>query len=243
MSLQDKLDALKAEFETRMAPPDVVAVMHRVTDELVASGQAERALKAGDRAPTFTLPDPEGKPVASQDLLAKGPLVVTFYRGAWCPYCNLDLQALEEARPGIEARAASLVAISQQTAANSRKSQRSNKLNFPILGDKGGELAAKFGIRWRLPEDLQAIQKQLGADLVAFNGEDSWTLPMPARYVIGQDGIIAYAEINPDYTRGPEPSDVFPVLDRLKRFERCLTAGRLSRRQWFRQPCASPWQR
>jgi peroxiredoxin len=217
MPLQDKLDALKAKFETEMAPPEMLAVMHRVTDELIASGQAERALKAGDRAPAFTLPDPDGKLVSSQDLLAKGPLVVTFYRGAWCPYCNLDLQALEEARPEIEGRGASLVAVSQQTAANSRKSQHSNKLGFPIVGDKGGELAAKFGIRWRLPEDLQAIHKQLGADLVAFNGEDSWTLPMPARYVIGQDGVIAYAEINPDYTRRPDPSDVFPILDQLKR--------------------------
>jgi AhpC/TSA family len=107
MSLQGKLDALKTEFETKMAPPAAVAVMHRVTDELIASGQAERAVKAGDHAPEFTLPDPEGKLVASQELLAKGPLVVTFYRGAWCPYCNLDLQALEEARPEIEARGAS----------------------------------------------------------------------------------------------------------------------------------------
>ena len=217
MSLQDKLDALKAEFETKMAPPAVVEVMHRVTDELIASGQAERALRAGDRAPSFTLPDPDGKPVSSADLLAKGPLVVTFYRGAWCPYCNLDLQALEEARPDIEARGATLVAISQQTAPNSRKSQHTNKLGFPILGDKGGELAAKFGIRWKMPEDLQQIHKQLGADLTAFNGEGSWTLPMPARYVIGQDGVLAYAEINPDYTRRPEPSDIYPVLDRLRR--------------------------
>ena len=217
MSLQDKLDALKAEFETKMAPPAVVEVMHRVTDELIASGQAERALKAGDRAPSFALPDPDGKPVSSADMLAKGPLVVTFYRGAWCPYCNLDLQALEEARPDIEARGATLVAISQQTAPNSRKSQQTNKLGFTILSDKGGELAAKFGIRWKMPEDLQQIHKQLGADLPAFNGEGSWTLPMPARYVIGQDGVVAYAEINPDYTRRPEPSGIYPVLDRLRR--------------------------
>lgn len=216
MALQDKLDALKTKFETEMAPPEVVAVLHRVTDELIASGQAGSALKAGDRAPTFTLPDPDGKLVSSENLLAKGPLVLTFYRGTWCPYCNLDLQALEEARLEIEARGAFLVAVSQQTAANSRKAQRNNKLGFPIVGDKGGELAAKFGIRWHLLEEVQAVHKQLGADLVAFNGEDSWTLPMPARYVIGQDGVIAYAEINPDYTRRPEPSDVFPVLDQLK---------------------------
>ena len=217
MTLQDKLDALKTKFETEMAPPEVVAVLHRITDELIASGQAGRSLHAGDRAPAFTLPDPDGKLVSSQDLLAKGPLVLTFYRGVWCPYCNLDLQALEEARPEIEARGGFLVAVSQQTAANSRKAQRTNKLGFPIVSDKDGELAEKFGIRWHLPEDVQAVHKQLGADLVAFNGEDSWTLPMPARYVIGPDGVIAYAEINPDYTRRPEPSDVFAVLDHLNR--------------------------
>jgi peroxiredoxin len=217
MSLQEKLAALKAEFETKMAPAEVVAVMHRVTDELIASGQAERALRAGDRAPSFTLPDPDGKPVSSADLLAKSPLVLTFYRGVWCPFCNLDLQALEEARSEIEARGATLVAISPQTAPNSRKSQRTSKLGFVILGDQGGELAATFGIRWKMPEDLQRIHKQLGADLTVFNGDDSWTLPMPARYVIGRDGVIAYAEINPDYTRRPEPSDIYPVLDRLRR--------------------------
>ena len=142
MSLQDKLDALKTKFETEMAPPEVVAVLHRVTDELIASGQADRALQAGDRAPAFTLPDPDGKLVSSQDLLARGPIVLTFYRGVWCPFCNLDLQALEEVRSEIEALGAFLVAVSQQTAANSRKSQRTNKLGFPIVGDKDGELAA-----------------------------------------------------------------------------------------------------
>jgi peroxiredoxin len=216
LPLQGKLDALKVEFETKMAPPEVVAVMHRVTNELIASGQAKRALKAGDPAPGFVLPNPEGKMVSSSDLLAKGPLVVTFYRGIWCPYCNFDLVALEAARAEMEQRGGTLVAISQQTAANSRKSQRANSLGFPILIDSGGTLSEKFGIRWVVPDSLKQVHKQLGADLEAFNGESSWTLPMPARYVIDQNGIIAYAEINPDYTRRPEPSDVFPVLDALK---------------------------
>jgi peroxiredoxin len=219
LPLQGKLDALKKEFETKLAPQEVVAVMHRVTNELINSGQAERALKAGDRSPTFYLQDSDGKTVASTELLARGPLVVTFYRGVWCPYCNFDLIALEAARSEVERRGASLVAVSEQTASNSRKSQRSNKLGFPILVDCGGELAESFGIRWVVPDDLKAIHKQLGADLEVFNGEASWTLPMPARYVIGQDGIIAYAEINPDYTRRPEPSDIFPVLDALKRLK------------------------
>ncbi|MDY7560910.1 peroxiredoxin-like family protein [Pseudomonas sp. 10B1] len=151
-----------------------------------------------------------------QDLLVKGPLVLTFYRGVWCPYCNLDLQAMEETRAQIEAFGATLVAVSQQTAANSRKSQRDNKLGFPILGDKGGDLAAAFGIRWDVPDYLKPIHKAVGADITVFNGEDSWTLPMPARYVIGQDGVIAYAEVNADYTMRPEPSEVFPTLELLR---------------------------
>lgn len=217
LAVAGKLDALKAEFETKLAPKSVVDVLHRATDELIASGAQYRALKAGDAAPEFTLPDADGAPVSSKALLAKGPLVITFYRGVWCPFCNFDLQALEAARAEIEARGASLVAISQQTQPNSRKSQRQNGLGFPILSDEGGEVGARFGVRWTAPEYLREVHRALGADLTQFNGEDSWTLPMPARYVIGQEGLIAYAEVNADYTRRPEPSAIFPILERLRR--------------------------
>lgn len=217
MSLQATLDAYKADFETNKAPPEVVAVMHRATADLVATGQAERALKAGDRAPAFSLSDPDGVTVSSADLLAQGPLVLTFYRGVWCPYCNFDLATLEAARGEIEARGASLVAVSPQTPANSRKAQRTGNLGFPILSDAGGAVSAAFGLRWSLPEDLKRVYAGFGLDLAVFNDDTAWTLPMPARYVIGRDGIIAYAEVNPDYTRRPEPSDLFPTLDRLRR--------------------------
>jgi peroxiredoxin len=215
LPLQGKLDALKFEFDNKLAPPAAVEALHRSTDELIASGAQDRALKTGDLAPEFILPDVDGNPASSKALLAKGPLVVTFYRGVWCPYCNFDLSALEEARLEIQSRGASLVAISEQTAPNSRKSQRQNGLGFPILVDHAGEIAAQFGVRWTLPNYLREVHKMLGADLTQFNGEDSWTLPMPARYVIAQDGTIAYAEVNADYTRRPEPSAVFPVLEQL----------------------------
>jgi len=217
MSLQEKLDAFKADFETNKAPPQAVQAFHRSNDELIATGQAQRALKAGARAPSFNLPDSDGKVVSSADLLTKGPLVITFYRGVWCPYCNMDLQAIEEAAAEIRKRGASLVAISQQTPANSRKSQRDNNLTYPILSDKGGEIANAFGIRWKLPDYLKEVFSMFKTDLAVFNGEPSWTLPMPARYVIGTDGVIAYAEVNPDYTRRPDPSELFPTLDRLGR--------------------------
>jgi len=214
MSLKEKLDAMRADKEEgRIFPPNVVAQMHKSTAELVASGQAERALKAGDLAPGFVLPDANGAPVSSRELLASGPLVLTFYRGIWCPYCNLDLQALEDVAPRIRALGATLAAVSQQTAPNSRKSQADNNLSFPIFTDRGGETGAAFGIRFRLQDDLVELYKRLKVDLAIINGEPSWTLPMPARYVIGQDGVIVYAEVNPDYTRRPEPDELLPVLE------------------------------
>jgi peroxiredoxin len=163
--------------------------MHKSTSELVASGQVERALKAGDPAPGFVLPDANGALVSSQDLLAKGPLVLTFYRGVWCPYCNLDLQAIEEAAPRIRALGATLAAVSQQTAPNSRKSQTDNKLSFPILNDRGGETAAAFRIQFRLQDDLIELYKHLKVDRSTISGEPSWTLLMPARYVIRRAAI------------------------------------------------------
>lgn len=217
MSLQDRLDALKADFETNKAPPAAVAIFHKATADLIASGQATRALKVGDRAPAFKLPDSDGAMVDSALLLKKGPLVLTFYRGFWCPYCNLDLQAIETAAADIRARGASLVAISLQTLANARKSREQNALSFPILNDHGGQIASAFGIRFRLPDDLIEVYKGFGVDLAAINGEPSWTLPMPARYVIAQDGSIAYAEVNPDYTRRPDPSELLPTLERLQK--------------------------
>jgi peroxiredoxin len=216
MTLQAKLDAFKAEFEAGKppynVPPSVIETMRRATAELIASDAAARALKADDQAPEFTLDDPDGRPVASADLLARGPLVVSFYRGVWCPYCDMELQALQAALPEFERLGANLIAISPQNAVNSRKSVRQNALGFPILSDPHNSVAAAFGLRFELPDDLVALYKSLRNDLPAFNGDDSWTLPMPARYVIGQDGAILYAEVNPDYTRRPEPQEMLPAL-------------------------------
>lgn len=214
MTLQDQLDAFKAQFKT-MAPPEAFEAFGRSTQELIDSGQAERALKAGDHVPDFVLTDADRNTVALKDLMAKGPVVLTFYRGVWCPYCNIELKALEAAHEDIRARGATLVAISMQGAADSRKSQKDNELSFPILTDKNGELAAKFGIRWTLQDYVIPVHDGFGVHLPRIHGDGQWNLPIPARYVVDNDGSIAYAEVNPDYTRRPEPADLFPVLDKL----------------------------
>jgi peroxiredoxin len=216
MTLQSRLDAFKADFEAGKppynVPPSVIEIMHRATNELIASGAAARALKAGDKAPAFTLNDPDGHPVNSADLLQRGPLVLSFYRGVWCPYCNMELQALEAAKPEFDKLGASLLAISPQTAPNSRKSVRQNNLTFPILSDGKGTVAAAFGLRFQLQDYLVGLYKSLKNDLPSFNDDPGWTLPMPGRYVIGTDGMILYAEVNPDYTRRPDPEELLPAL-------------------------------
>ncbi len=214
MTLQDKLDGFKAQFKTQ-APAEAFEAFARSTQELIDSGQSERALKAGDQVPDFVLTDSDRNEVALKDLLAKGPVVLTFYRGVWCPYCNIELKALEEVANDIRARGATLVAISMQGAADSRKSQKDNGLSFPILTDKNGELAEKFGIRWSLQDYVIPIHAGFGVELPRIHGDGQWNLPMPARYVVDTDGAVAYAEVNPDYTRRPEPADLFPVLDKL----------------------------
>jgi peroxiredoxin len=215
MSIEQRLSALRALHETS-SPHEMKSAMSAEMSALISSGQAEGALKVGAKAPQFVLPDADGNVVSAADLLKKGPLVVSFYRGVWCPYCNVDLQALEEVADRIRGYGASLVAISPQTPVNSRKSQRENKLSFPILSDKNCELASQFGIRWTPSQALQGVYLNFGTDIGAFNGQGSWAIPMPARYVIARDGTIAYAEIHPNYTHRPEPNDVCPVLERLK---------------------------
>jgi peroxiredoxin len=218
MSLQAKLDAFKADFEAGKppynVPPSVIETMHRATAELIASDAASRAKKAGEVAPSFSLRDGDGNVVSLEELLKKGPVIVSFYRGVWCPYCNMELQALEAAKPLFDKYGASLVAISPQTAPNSRKSVRQNKLSFPILSDVKGKVGAAFGLRFELPDYLVELYKSLKNDLPAFNDDPNWTLPMPARYVIGQDGAILYSEVNPDYTHRPEPEEMIAVLQR-----------------------------
>ena len=217
MSLATDLDALtQGLIENKTIPQDALDVIFGQIQDLVKSGQADRALMAGRMAPNFRLRDTSGKIFDSAQALAKGPLVVTFFRGVWCAYCNLELRALEAARAQIEARGATIVALSMQDAEHSGESKSANQLGFPVLLDPGGDIADRFGLRSKIPDDLAKVYLAGGTDLEKINGEDSWTVPIPALYVIGEDGIVAYVEINPDFTKRAEPTDVFPVLDKLR---------------------------
>jgi peroxiredoxin len=147
--------------------------------------------------------------------LRRGPIVLVFYRGTWCPYCNIDLRAIEGASHGIHSHGASLVGVSQQTPDNSLETQRRNGLSFASLVDSGGKVAYAFGLRWKVSDELRAVEEGCGMDLWAFNGDPSWTLTMPARYVVAPGGIIEYADISVDYTRRGDPSELIAVLAHL----------------------------
>jgi peroxiredoxin len=219
MSLQEKLSAFKAQFQSGHPPFDNVpaavhGVMQRATDELVASGAAQRVRRSGP-APAFELNDADGASVRLTDLIANGPVVLSFYRGVWCPYCNLDLRELQMYAGRIRAAGASLVAITPQTAANSRRLIADHDLSFPVLSDPGNAVADRYGLLYRLPDYLLDLYRQLGVDLRAFNDDGSGTLPIPARIVVDRQGQIRYAEASADYTRRPEPEELLPVLNSL----------------------------
>ncbi|WP_394840831.1 AhpC/TSA family protein [Pendulispora brunnea] len=220
MTLQEQLDDFKTRFENgefSFKPTRTqLDIMDRATSELIDGKAAVRALEVGELAPSFVLKDTDGRTVRSEDILARGPLVVSFYRGVWCPYSNLDLQALEASRAAIATHGAELVAISPQSPANSRMSQRQNRVGFPILSDPQGEVAVAFKVRFELPDYLVELYKGIGINLPIVNDDSSWALPMPARYVIASDRTIAYAEVSPDYTRRPDPPVLLPVLERLR---------------------------
>jgi peroxiredoxin len=215
MTLQKKLSAMKARFEAG-APAETVAIMHRATEELRSSGLLERTLKAGDKAPDFTLPNERAEIIASADLLRNGPLVVAFFRGVWWPYCNAELAALQKALPEFTSAGAILVAISPQLVNYGLETVKKHKLAFSVLSDQGNKVARQFGLAFSLPDGLRQLYLKLGADLQKYNGDDSWTLPMPGRFVIDRSSIIRAAEVNPDYTVRPEPQDTIEALKAMR---------------------------
>jgi peroxiredoxin len=199
------------------APAAVVANIDLANQRLTESGLTERALRVGQRVPHFSLPDATGRSIDSNALLAKGPLVISFYRGAWCPYCNLELQAWQRHMEELRALGATLVAISPQTPDASLTLAQKHALAYPVLSDAGNRVARQFGIVFTLDADLRQVHDTFGIDLVAHNGDSSFELPVPATYLVDREGTVGGAWVDADYTRRAEPSE---VLERLRTLTR-----------------------
>jgi peroxiredoxin len=212
------LDAeLRTFYEARrqQIPAEIREIMERAGRELADSGQADRALAPGAQAPRFTLPSATGQTVALGDLLAAAPVVLTFYRGAWCPYCNIALRSLQHHHDAITARGARLVAVSPQIPDESLSLAEKHGLAFDVLSDIGSETAKQYGLAFDLPDDLAAVYDKLGFDLQRVNDGHPRTLPLPATYVIDRLGAIRWAFVDTDYTTRAEPADILAALDAL----------------------------
>ena len=215
MGLQQQLDAFRAEF-VRTAPAGRPALYEAKIDELRGSFALERTIRAGDEAPDFTLEDPQGRTVSLGALLAAGPAVVTFYRGGWCPYCNIQLRAYQGVLAEITALGGRLVAISPQLPDGSLSTAEANKLTFDVLSDVGNRVARSYGLVWALPEELRAALRSNNKALPDINGDDSWELPVPATYVIARDRRVALAGIDVDYRNRLDPAAILDALRTLR---------------------------
>jgi peroxiredoxin len=212
MSLQEQLEELTAKLRS-LVPADRLATIDRAIVELEASGLAEHALKVGAKTPEFALPDGDGTPWRSDDLLHHGPLVIVFYRGRWCAYCNAQLAALQEVHKQIAAAGASLVAISPQTQKHSYMTRDMHHLRFPVLSDSGNQVARQFGLVYRLSAEMQAMYESIFTKLPGYNGDPSWELPLAATFVIQPDGIISYAHLNEDWRQRAGPEETLRILN------------------------------
>lgn len=210
-SLKDRIAEFTARF-AKDAPPEVLTTVGREIEKLAATGISERALRVNARAPEFSLPDSAGETVVLSSLLKRGPVVLTFYRGGWCPFCDLQLRAYQGILPKIHALGAQLVAISPQTVDNSLSDVEKKQLTFPVLHDSGNRIARAYGLVYVLSEPLKQLQIRLNSALPAFNGDDSWELPVPGTFVLDRDGVVKLAHVDPNYMVRLEPSDILSTL-------------------------------
>jgi len=214
MSLRAELDAFYQARQEQI-PLEIREIMARSAAKLAAGGQADRAVAAGEAAPSFTLPSATGRVITLAERLAEGPVVLTFYRGAWCPYCNLTLHALQQAHAGIKARGAQLIAISPQIPDESLSLTEKHQLGFDVLSDIGCATATEYGLSFDIDEELAGVYDRLGFEMERVNAGHARTLPLPATFVIAPDGTIAWAFVDTDYTKRAEPADILAALDEL----------------------------
>ncbi len=213
-TLKEEIAAYDAAKKERV-PAGILNTMAQATEELLQEGIEDRSLHAGDTMPDFELPDQHGKMRRLSDYLTQSPVVLNIYRGGWCPYCNMEMKALHDALPEIEARGARLIGMAPETPDRAMATAEKNELAIDILSDSGNRIAEQMGLVFELPQALRPIYEKIGIDIPAFNGDDSFRLPVPATYIIGGNGVIRYDFVNADYTQRLEPADIVAQLDAL----------------------------
>jgi len=194
-------------------PPDKAQLLEKAAQDLQRSGIADQVLKAGAQAPDFTLPNAVGKPVNLDKALSSGPVVVTFYRGIWCPYCSLQLKAYQKILPEIQRLGGSLIAISPQSPDQSQATLLKNFLQYEVLSDLGNQVARQFGLVYKVPAAVRDVYRSFGTDLPAFNADSSWELPIPGTFVIGNERRILLSYADSDPRNRLEPATIVEALE------------------------------
>ena len=215
-STEPSLSSRIADFAAQMsknAPPEVIATLGAEMQKLAETGIAQRALAPGSKAPDFTLPDASGTKVSLASFLAAGPVVVTFYRGGWCPFCDLQLRAYQQVLPRIRELGAQLVAISPQTPDFAASDVKAKDLTFPVLTDAGNTVARSYGVVFHLSEAIQKLQTMFGNPIPKFNGDESWDLPMPGTFVLDRNGTVLLSHVDANWMQRLEPAAIVAALE------------------------------
>ena len=188
------------------------ALFRTSIDDLSRSGIIQRALQVGGTAPAFSLVNQSGEEISLSDCLANGPAIVSFYRGGWCPYCNIEMKSLQAALSQIKGLGARMLAISPQRPEHGAEMAETHGLTFDLLSDPHNSVAQAFGIVFHLQDEMQSVYDDLGLDIPVRNDDDSFDLPVPATYVIDTTSVIRMAFVDPDYTRRLDPTEIIRTL-------------------------------
>jgi peroxiredoxin len=215
MSLKAQLEACRREYEAN-AEPHLVAAARRSIQALAETSLTAKAVKAGETAPLFRLQCGPDSFINLSDLLNRGPVVVSFFWGDWCPFCVLELKALAAAYPEIERLGATLVALSPQARDDSSSRGRDGKPSFPILSDPGCKVASRYRTAFAVPERYRAAYLALGYPNPAKTGSKGWILPIPATYVLDSTGVVVLSYLDADYTTRLEPTEIIVALTHLR---------------------------
>lgn len=214
MDLKTQIEMLSEDMKSKI-PDEAAAVMARALSELKSSELEKASLKKGSKCPEFSLPNAHGKLVSVNGLLRQGPVVLVFYRGGWCPYCNLTLRALQKSLDAIRETGAQLIVVSPQEPDQSLSTAEKNELTFDVLSDRQNKVAKSFGLVFKLPSDLVKLYGEFGIDLKKANGDDENELPLAATFVVGMNGTIEHAFVDADYKKRMEPGEIVLVLKKL----------------------------